>query len=133
MVGVHDGVEDQRRRVSGAELLQQRAAERGLARAHFAGELDESLPLPDAVEQMVERLAVLRTVEQEARVGRYVKWRLVQAVIFEIHSRCFPLNGCKSANRAPALAKLPLRAALAARMRGQTDGSSPQDGARLPE
>ena len=57
------------------QLFQHRAAKRGLARADFAGELDKTLPLADAVEQMVERLAMLRAVKQESRVRRNVERR----------------------------------------------------------
>ena len=57
------------------QLFQHRPAKRGLARADFAGELDESFALADAVEQMVEGLAMLRAVKQEARVRRDVERR----------------------------------------------------------
>ena len=58
------------------ELLQQRAAQRRLARAHLAGELDKTLPLANAVKQVVERLAMPGTVEKEVRVRRDVERRL---------------------------------------------------------
>ena len=48
------------------ELFQQRAAQRRLARADFAGELDKALALADAVKQMIDRLAVLSCCETES-------------------------------------------------------------------
>ena len=69
------------------ELFEQRAAQRRLARAHLAGELDEALALADAVKQMIDRLAMFRAVKQEARVRRDVERRLRQAVVIQIHAR----------------------------------------------
>ena len=60
---------------------------RRLARADFAGELDETLALADAVKQMVERLAMFRAVEKKARVRRDVERRLFQSVKLQIHAR----------------------------------------------
>ncbi len=68
------------------ELFQQRAAQRRLARADFAGELDKALALANAVEQVVECLAMLCAVEKEARVRRDVERRLLQSVKFQIHA-----------------------------------------------
>src|ERR1043165_2280266 len=67
-------------------MFQQRPAERGLARADFAGELHEALAFPDAVEQMVERLAVFVAVEKKARVRRDVERRLLQSIKLQIHA-----------------------------------------------
>src|SRR5664279_638943 len=69
------------------ELVQQRAAKRRLARADLARELHKTLPLADAVEQMVERFAMLGTVEKKARVRRDVERRVFQPVMFQIHRR----------------------------------------------
>ena len=69
LVGVQRGIQNQRRGVRAIELLEHRAAQRGFARADFAGELDETLALANAVKQMVQRFAMLRTVKQEPTAG----------------------------------------------------------------
>ena len=69
-----------------AELLEQRATQRRLARADFAGDLHETFPLTNSIEQMVERFAMLRTVKQEPRVGRDVEWRFAQAIVIQVHT-----------------------------------------------
>jgi hypothetical protein len=58
-----------------------------LARAHLAGELDETLPLADAVKQMIDRFAVFRAVKKKSRVRRDVKRRLSQTIIIQVHAR----------------------------------------------
>ena len=58
-IRVQHRVQDQRRGKMRVQLLQQRAAQRRLARADLARELHKTLALADAVEQMVERLAML--------------------------------------------------------------------------
>ena len=79
-VAAHHRVQNQSRGKTRVELFQQRAAERRLARADLAGELHEALALADAVEQVVERLAMLRAVKKEARVRRDVERRELQSV-----------------------------------------------------
>src|SRR5262249_40958669 len=69
------------------ELFEHRAAERGLARADLAGGLHGAFGLANAVEQMIERLAMFRAVKQKPRVRRYVERRLRQAVILKVHAR----------------------------------------------
>ena len=59
------------------ELPKHRTADRGLARADFAGKLHKTLALPNAVKQMVVRLAMLLALKQEARVRREVERRLL--------------------------------------------------------
>ena len=76
-VRVQHGVEDEGGGKMNVELPQHRAADRRLARADFAGELHEALALPDAVKQMVVRLAMLPALKQEARVRREVERRLL--------------------------------------------------------
>jgi hypothetical protein len=48
--------------------------------------LDETLPLANAVEQMIEGFTVFRAVKQETRVRRNVERRLFQAVIVQVHA-----------------------------------------------
>ena len=109
LVGIQDRVQDERGGKLRAELLEQRAAEGRLARADFAGDLDESFALPDAVKQMVECFAVLGTVKQEARVRRDVERRLFQAIILQVHgavvARNLP-NSPKSSHRFLTVAAL---------------------------
>ena len=69
-----------------------RPADRRFARADFAGQLHETLPLADAVEQMVEGLAVFRAEKKEPRIRRKIERRFLQAVIFQIHDGCLTKN-----------------------------------------
>src|SRR5665213_536428 len=69
------------------EMFQQRPAQGRLARADLAGELHKALALADAIEQMIERLAMLGAVKQEARVRRDVERRLLQSIKLQIHAR----------------------------------------------
>ena len=78
-------VQDERRLVGRAELGQDRPADRGLARAHLSGDLDEPLAFPDAEENVVERLAMLVREEEEPGIGRYVERRLAEAVEVVVH------------------------------------------------
>ena len=68
-----------------AELFEQRSADGGLASAHLSGQLHKPLPFSNAKQKMVQRLAVLRAVEQEAWIWGDVERRLVQPVIVEVH------------------------------------------------
>src|SRR6266446_4125609 len=67
------------------ELLEHRTAESRLAGANFAGELHETFPLPDPVEQMIECLAMLGAIKKKARVRRDVERRLAQAIVLQVH------------------------------------------------
>ncbi len=70
------------------QLLQQQPAQRGLSRAHLAGELHETAAaaLADAVEQVRQRVAVALAQEDEARIGRDRERRFAQAVEVEVHA-----------------------------------------------
>ena len=65
------------------ELPQHRAADRGLARADLAGELHVALPLANAVEQMIERLAMLFGEKKKARIRRDVERRQRQSIVIQ--------------------------------------------------
>jgi hypothetical protein len=118
------------------QLFQQRAAQRRLARADLARELDEALAFADAVEQMIERLAMLGTVEKKARVRRDVERRLIQSVEFQIHERLVAeirpagkekvLRGAKSggARLRRALDNFPRRLDQSLRFRPSADGDA---------
>jgi hypothetical protein len=67
-------------------LFESRATKRGLASADFAGELNEAFPFADAVEQMIERLAMFRGIEQKARVRRNVERRFCEVEKFLVHA-----------------------------------------------
>ena len=86
LIGVQHGIEDQGGGKFGAKLFQQGAAEGGFARADLAGQLDKALALANAVEQMVEGLAMLGAEKQEPRIGCNVKGRFLQPVIFQVHA-----------------------------------------------
>ncbi len=86
LLRAEDRIEDQRGGIMTVELFEQRPAERRFARADFARELDKALALADAVEQVIIRLAVLRAVKQEARVGRNIKRGFFQPVIIQVHA-----------------------------------------------
>ena len=66
-------------------LRQQRANYRGLARAHFARELDEAAGLVDAIHQVRERLRVPFREEQVTRVGGDRERLLVEAEKGGVH------------------------------------------------
>ncbi len=78
-------IHDQGGGIMSVELFQQGPAQGRFARADFAGELHKALALADAVEQMIERLAVLGAVKKEARVRRDVERRLLQSIKLQIH------------------------------------------------
>ena len=65
------------------QLLEQQPAQRGLAGAHFAGQLHEAAAatLTDAIQQVRERIAMALAEEHEARIGRDRIGRLGQAVM----------------------------------------------------
>ena len=75
LVGIENGIEDERGRKLRPELFQQRAAKGRLAGTDFAGDLDESFSFANAVKQMIERLTMFRAVKQKARVRRDVERR----------------------------------------------------------
>ena len=87
LVGIEDGIKDERRGKGKPELLQQRAAQRRLARADFAGELHKPLALANPVKQMVERLAMLGAEEQKPRVRSDRERRFGQLMIFQVLAR----------------------------------------------
>src|SRR5580765_6958437 len=68
------------------KLFENRAAKGGFAGADFTRELDEALALTNAVQQVVERLAMFGAIKQEPRVGSNVERRFGQAVIVQIHA-----------------------------------------------
>ena len=76
-IRVENGIQNQRGGKVAIELLEHRAAQCRLARAHLAGELHEAFALADAVKQMVQGLAVLAAVEKKTRVRRKVERRLL--------------------------------------------------------
>ena len=69
------------------QLFERGATERRLARADFASELDKTFAFADAVEQVIERLAMFRGIEQKARVRRDVEGRFCEAEKFLVHAR----------------------------------------------
>jgi hypothetical protein len=81
-------IQDQRGRELLPQFLQHGAAQRGLTRAHFAGQLHETLPLPNAIKHVVVGLAVFRAEEKEARIGCQFEWRILQPVILQVHADC---------------------------------------------
>ena len=68
------------------QLFESRTTKCGLACADFAGELHEAFPFADAVQQMVERLAMFRGIKQKARVRRDVERRFCEAEKFLVHA-----------------------------------------------
>ena len=70
LVGVQDGIEDERGRKVGSELFEERAAKSGLAGTDFAGDLHKSFSFANAVKQVVESLTMFRAVKQKARIRR---------------------------------------------------------------
>ena len=69
-------------------LLQQQPAQRGLAGADLAGELDETAAaaLADAEQQVRQGIPVALAEEDEARVGRDRERRFPESVVLEIHA-----------------------------------------------
>ena len=86
LIGVQRGIENQGGRKIFPQLIKQRAAQGRFARANFARQLDKTFSLADAVEEMIESLAMFGAVKKKSRIGRDVKRRFGQAVIFQIHS-----------------------------------------------
>ncbi|MNE59365.1 hypothetical protein D3C80_1544520 [compost metagenome] len=84
------GVEDEGDVAVLRHLLQQTAAQGGLAGADLAGEQHEAAVDAQAIEQMGQRLAVPLAHEQVARVGRDREGSLGQAEMLVVHGR-FPL------------------------------------------
>jgi hypothetical protein len=87
LVGIEDGIEDERGGVGIAEFLQHGAADGGFAAADFAGELDEAFAFTDAVEEMIVSFAVAGAVEEETRIGSQIEGWLAQSVEIQIHGR----------------------------------------------
>ena len=87
LIGVHDGVENERRGKARPQLLEQRPAKRRLSRPDFAGQLDKPLALANAIKKMIKGLAMFGAEEQKPRIGRDIKGRFLQPVILEIHTR----------------------------------------------
>ena len=85
LAGIESGIDNQRGGKILSKLVEQRAAERGFARADFAGKLHKPFSLANSVKQMVERLAMFGAVKKKSRIGSDVKRRFRQAVIFQIH------------------------------------------------
>src|SRR5258708_4408230 len=86
-------------------MLEDGAADGGLAGPHLAGQLDETLSLADAEQDVVERLAVPIAEEQEARIGRDVERRLLEAVEGIVHGAAYIASGeCPSGRLPPTTA-----------------------------
>jgi hypothetical protein len=80
--GGERGVEDHRHVDRGGQLLEQRAAERGLPRAHLAGELDEpAAALGQPPEEVRQGLAVSLGEKEIPRVRRDRERRLRQTEV----------------------------------------------------
>src|SRR5258708_5087017 len=90
-------------------MLEDGAADGGLAGPHLAGQLDETLGLADAEKDVVERLAVPIAEEQEARIGRDVERRLLEAVEGIVHGAAYIASGECPSGRARGPSFLPLR------------------------
>jgi hypothetical protein len=101
---VQHRIQDQGGRIFVPQFIQQSAAECGLSRAYLPGQLNKPFPLANAVQQMIERFAVLGAIKQKTRVRRYVKRRLFQAIVFKVH-RSIPTIG----NFCREVESLPLR------------------------
>src|SRR5882724_7040283 len=85
LIRAHYRIEDERGGVALVEFLEYRPAKRRLARADLASELDEAFALAQAVEQVVERFAMLGAVKEEPRVRRDVEGRFRQPVVVQVH------------------------------------------------
>jgi hypothetical protein len=79
------GVVDIGHAVAGRDLLQEAAADGGLAGADLAGQQHEAAAALQPVQQVRQRLAVPRAQVQEARVGRDRERLLLQAEEGRIH------------------------------------------------
>ena len=91
-VRVRRRIEDERAGPGITERFEHRPADCRFARANLAGQLHEALPLANAVEQMVEGLAMFRAEKKKPRIGRHLERRFLQAVIFQIHAGCLTKN-----------------------------------------
>lgn len=86
LVSVQRGIQNEGGGITAAtELLEHRAAERGLAGANFAGELHKAFALANSVKQVIEGFTVFGAVKQEPRVRGNIERRLGQAIIVKIH------------------------------------------------
>ena len=89
------------------EPLEERAQQRRLAGADLAGEDDEALALADAVDELGQRFAVARRLEEELRIRRGTEWCLAEPVELEVHDIYLPAAGrslgVSSATRASLL------------------------------
>ena len=103
-VGVRGRIENERRGPGIAQRREHRAANGGLAGADLAGQLDEPLPLANAIEQMVERLAMLCAEKEKPRVRCEVKRRFLQAIVFQIHAGCLTKNDGREKKNVPSRA-----------------------------
>ncbi len=79
------GIQDERHVHLGRQLLEQAPAEGGLPGPDFAGELDETAPLTDSVQEMGQALAVPVAHVEIARVRRDGKRRFREAEIGGVH------------------------------------------------
>ena len=79
------GVEDQRRLDLAAQTIEQSAAEKGLARAHFPGNRDKAFPLLNPIQEMTKSFLVRWTEKQEAWVGRNTKGFFLEAKKGAVH------------------------------------------------
>src|SRR5262245_14991432 len=82
----HGGVVDVGDRRLTVEAPQQRAEQRGLAGPDLAGQHDEALALAHAIDQLRQRLAMARRLEEELGIRSRTERRLVQAVELEVHT-----------------------------------------------
>src|SRR5262249_40971123 len=80
-----DRVEDERGAALGGKLAEDRPTDRGLAGAHFAGDLNEALALADPEEDVIERFSVLVREEEKAGIRGDVERRLAKAVELVVH------------------------------------------------
>src|SRR2546430_11955199 len=72
------------------EPLEERAQQRRLAGADLAGQDDEALALADPVDELGQRLAVARRLEEELRIRRGTEWCLAEPVELEVHDIYLP-------------------------------------------
>ena len=123
LLGAERRVQDDGGAGARRQLLEKAAADRGLARADLAGELHESPLAAHAVEQVRERLAVLRAQVQKARVGREREGELPQAEVLQIHAGEYSVL-----HQRPCRTRLPARAgsAFAPRVPGARSVAPPR-------
>ena len=69
----------------GRKLLQQAPADAGVAGPHLTRQLDEPAALPDAVEEVGERLLMALAHVEEARVRRDREGRFLQGEMGQVH------------------------------------------------